>query len=275
MYENIMSTNAESFRSNARRFLAAMAEQDKRVFGLEDALPYWSSSHMARKALSRLVKSGWLERIERGLYMILPLEAGPEGRWSEDPLILANQMAPTGAVGYWSALRYWGMTEQVPRTTFVQITYRRSQPRVTIHGMEFQFITVVERKLFGLVQQMGDGLPFRITDREKTLIDSCDRPDLSGGIIQVVQALHSGEPIDWHNVDIYLARMGSGAIYKRLGYLVDSLGIPVPDRNQRLKHWREEITHGIALLEPGGGQVGKIDTSWRIRVNIEALEGSR
>lgn len=77
-----MSADAEMFGPNARRFLAAMAEQDKRVFNLEDALPYWPSPHMARKALSRLVKGSWLERIERGLYMIVPLEAGPEGRWS-------------------------------------------------------------------------------------------------------------------------------------------------------------------------------------------------
>jgi predicted transcriptional regulator of viral defense system len=270
-----MPANVNKFRPNARRFLAAMAEQDKRVFNLEDALPYWSSSHIARKALSRLVKSGWLERIERGLYMILPLEAGPEGRWSEDPLILATQMAPTGAVSYWSALRYWGMTEQVPRTTFVQITHRRSRHRVTILGMGFQFITVVKRKKFGIIQQMSDGLPFRITDREKTLIDACDRPDLSGGILQIAQALQSEETIDWPRVDIYLVRMGSGAIYKRLGYLVDSLDITVPDRNQRLERWREGMTQGIASLEPGGSGEGKIDTSWRILVNIDVQEGSR
>lgn len=270
-----MTKRMEKFGPNARRFLAAMAEQDKRVFKLEDALPYWSSPHMARKALSRLEKSGWLERIERGLYMIVPLEAGPEGRWSEDPLVLATQMAPTGAVGYWTALRYWGMTEQVPRTTFVQITHRRSRPRVTILGMGFRFITLIERKLFGLVQQLSDGQSFWITDREKTLIDACDRPDLSGGILQIAQALQSGEPIDWPTIDTYMAQMSSGAIYKRLGYLVDSLDVSIPDRNLRLNHWREGLTQGIAVLEPGGDREGKIDTSWRIKVNTEALQGSR
>jgi predicted transcriptional regulator of viral defense system len=252
-----------------------MAEQNKRVFNLEDAQPFWSSSHMVRKGLSRLVKSGWLERIERGLYMIVPLEAGPEGRWSEDPLILATQMAPTGVVSYWSALRYWGMTEQVPRTTFLQITHRRSRPRVTVLGMGFRFITVVERKKFGIVQQMSDGLPFRITDREKTLIDACDRPDLSGGILQIAQVLQSEEPIDWLKVDTYLVRMGSGAIYKRLGYMVDSLDIPIPDRNKSLKRWREGMTQGIASLEPGGSGEGKIDSSWRIHVNIDVQGGLR
>jgi predicted transcriptional regulator of viral defense system len=251
-----------------------MAEQDKRIFSLEDAL-YWSSPHMTRKALSRLVKSGWLERIERGLYMILPLEAGPEGRWSEDPLIIATQMAPTGAVAYWSALRYWGMTEQIPRTTFVQIAHRRSRPRVNILGMGFQFVTVVDHKMFGIVQQMSDGLRFNITDREKTLIDACDRPDLSGGILQIAQSLQVEEQIEWPKLDTYMVRMGSGAIYKRLGYLVDSLDIPVPDRDQRLKRWRERMTTGIASLEPGGSGEGKIDTSWRIFVNVDIRGASR
>jgi predicted transcriptional regulator of viral defense system len=38
-------------------------------------------------------------------------------------------------------------------------------------------------------------MSFKITDREKTLIDACDRPDLSGGILQIAQALRSMEQI--------------------------------------------------------------------------------
>jgi len=270
-----MSKKRSKLAPTARRFLAAMAEENKRVFSLEEAIPYWSSPHMVRKALSRLERNGWLERLERGVYLIVPLEAGPQGRWSEDPLAIAAQIAPKGAIGYWTALHYWGMTEQIPRTTFVQITRRRSQPRVTILGMRFQFIMVVDRKFFGEVQQTSDGLPFRITDREKSIVDACDRPDLSGGALQIAQALQSVETIDWRKLDAYLMRMDSGAIYKRLGYLVDSLELPIPDREERLNRWREAITKGIATLDPGGDNNGRIDTFWRIRVNVATLEESR
>jgi predicted transcriptional regulator of viral defense system len=72
-----------------------------------------------------------------------------------------------------------------------------------------------------------------------------------------------------------MVRMGSGAIYKRLGYLVEALDIPVPDRDQSLKRWRKRMTQGIASLEPGGSGEGKIDTSWRILVNVEISRAFR
>lgn len=254
--------------SVVRRFLAAMAGQGKHVFRLEDAIPYWSSPHMARKALSRLVRRGWLKRLERGLYLIVPLDAGPTGQWSEDPLVIATQLAPEGAVSYWTALHYWGMTEQIPRTILIQTIRRRYKARDTILGVRYQFVVIVERKLFGVVTQIRDGLPIRITDREKTLIDALDRPDLCGGIVQVIEVLTSLEPLDWEKVDSYLDSLDSGAIYKRMGYLVEELDIGIPDQNRLLVKWKKRITKGIALLEPGLENSGPIDTRWRVRINV-------
>jgi predicted transcriptional regulator of viral defense system len=54
-----------------------MAGADRRLFRAEDAAKFWSSKKTASDALSRLVDDSWLERIERGLYLIVPLEAGP------------------------------------------------------------------------------------------------------------------------------------------------------------------------------------------------------
>jgi len=272
MINSIVTRNHGKLAPNARRFLAAIAAKEKRVFSIEDAIPYWSSPHQARKALSRLQRNGWIERLERGLYLIVPLEAGPERRWTEDPLVLAAQMAPEGVIAYWTASHYWGMTEQVPRTTFVQITNRRSRPKISLLGMRFQFVTIVWRKLFGETRQSGDGMEFKITDREKTIVDACDRPDLSGGILQIAQTLETGEPLEWEKVDAYLQRMKSGAIYKRLGFLIERLEIELPSKEQMLSQWRAAITEGIADLEPGRGRKGRIESRWRIRVNVDLPE---
>lgn len=47
-------------------------------------------------------------------------------------------------------------------------------------GIRFQFVTVTPRKFFGYRRETLDGKEFRITDREKTLLDCLDRPDLAG-----------------------------------------------------------------------------------------------
>jgi predicted transcriptional regulator of viral defense system len=258
--------------SQERLFLTSMAGEGNRIFRVEAARSYWSSDRQTRKALSRLERKGWLKRLERGLYLIVPLEAGPEGHWSEDPLVIATQLVQEGAVAYWSAFHYWQLTEQVPRTFFVQTLRQRNPAQTEIQGVTYRFVWITEKKYFGVRTQTSEGIQFSITDREKTLVDACDRPDLCGGIVQVAQGLQSGEPVDWDQLERYLERMGSGAVYKRLGYLIEHLDFPIPEKEARLASWQAQLTQGIALLDLGGARSGPVRTKWRVRVNAPALE---
>lgn len=254
-----------------RTLLTSLAAEGKRIFHFADALPYWTSAHQTRKALSRLERKGWLRRLERGLYLLIPLEAGPQGNWSEDPLVIANQLVPGGAGAYWSALHYWNMTEQVPRTVFVQTVTRRSTPYSEILGVRYQFVTIKQNRFFGILSQTVDGMSFSITDREKTIVDSMARPDLSGGIMLLAESLSSVSEVDWVKLDNYLERFGSGAVYKRLGYLIERLDVEIPNRDQIFKEWQGRLTQGIAWLEPGRERNGPVKTRWRIRVNVKGL----
>jgi len=264
-----MSRSSSVLGPKERSFLTSVASSGKRVFRYEDAVHFWTSARQARKALSRLVKKGWIKHLRRGLYLLIPLEAGGEGNWSEDPLVIATQIVPEGAVSYWTALHHWNMTEQIPRTTFVQTCNGNYLPETTILGVRYQFIRIKGEKFFGVLTQTSDGMHYRITDREKTLIDALDRPDLSGGILLIAQALTSTKTIDWNKLDSYLNRFGSGAIYKRLGYLVEYLNLALPA--ELLLEWQNKLTEGIAWLEPGGFSSGPIKTRWRLRVNVGGL----
>jgi predicted transcriptional regulator of viral defense system len=252
-----------------------MAGADRRLFRAEDAARFWSSKKTASDALSRLVDDGWLERIERGLYLIVPLEAGPERKWTEDPKVIASQLAPEGAAAYWTALHHWGLTEQVPRTVFVQTRKRKHRARVTILGVRYEFIVITGRKFFGVAQQWSGGAEFRITDREKTVLDALDRPDLCGGLPVVAGALASIDGLDWDKLDQYLKRFESGAIYKRLGYLLETLDVPFPDKPRRLVACKNGVTQGVALLDPRGPKKGPINSHWRVQVNMSGLENKR
>jgi predicted transcriptional regulator of viral defense system len=254
-----------------RTFLTSIAAEGKRIFHFADALPYWASAHQARKALSRLERKGWLRRLERGLYLLIPLAAGPEGNWSEDPLVIANQLVPGGAIAYMSALHYWNMTEQVPRTVFVQTIARRNTPYSEILGVRYRFVTIKQERFFGIHSQTVDGMGFSVTDREKTIVDSMSRPDLSGGIMLLADSLGSVDEVDWGKLEDYLERFGSGAVYKRLGYLIERLDVDIPNRDDLLTGWQGRLTQGIAWLEPGGDRSGPVKTRWRIRVNVKGL----
>jgi predicted transcriptional regulator of viral defense system len=69
---------------------------------------------------------------------------------------------------------------------FVQTRKRKHRARVTVLGDRYEFIVITGRKFFGVAQEWSDGAGFRITDREKTVLDALDRPDLCGGLPVVI-----------------------------------------------------------------------------------------
>lgn len=256
-----------SLSKQEAEFLTTFSAYGKRVFTYQHAADYWQSKVAATNTLGRLVQKGWLQRLERGLYMIIPLEAGPERLWSENALVLGSSLISPGAVAYWSALRFWNMTEQIPRVQFIQTTKRKKA--ITIQGVEFKFIHVAERYYFGISTRKIEDIPITVTDREKTIIDSASRLDLSGGIIQLAQAVKSSlNSIDWEKLDRYLVQWGGGVVAKRLGYLVETLSLSIPDRDAKLTHWQEMISKGVSQLEPGSGRTGPVITRWQLQINV-------
>ena len=206
-------------------------------------------------------------RLQRGLYMIIPLEAGPERLWSENTYIIASNLIDPGAVSYWSALRYCNMTEQLLRVQFIQTTKRKKT--LNIQGVEYRFIHVGEKHFFGISNKRIDNLPVRVTDREKTIIDAANRLDLCGGITQLAQALFTAQKdIDWEKLDNYLMKWGGGTVVKRIGFLVEKLSISLFDRERTLNHWQSMISKGNSLLEPGSEKKGPISSRWNLQINV-------
>ncbi len=249
--------------------LAKLAASGRTIFRPSEIGDLWPDAASLHNVLSELCRGGWLKRIERGLYLLVPLSAGPERLWTEDALVVASRIHQPAAIAYWSAMRFWNFTEQLPYTVFVQSPVRKFNSRLIVGGVHFHVVTVVNSRFFGLAEREIGGHKICVTDREKTIIDACDRPDLSGGIWQVAQALqaHWGE-LDWGRLDVYLARFGSGAVYKRLGYLVETQSLPIPQRETRLAAWQEHLSAGIADLDPYEGQGGSVRLRWRIRDNV-------
>jgi len=257
------------------RTLSVLAAEGKSVFtSREFAGTTGCSPGRATKLLYQLRQLGWVLGLAKGKYLIVPLEAGPESSWSEDALVVARHLATPAAVAYWSACHYWNWTEQVPRTVFVQTTQKKMHSTKTVLGVRYRFVRIGRGKFFGALDRTVGDAHITITDRQKTLVDALDRPDLCGGTAQVAQMLPvAGESIDWDKLDACLVRMDCGAIYKRLGFLAEHLGarLTIPGRSGWIEKWRSHLTGGRALLEPRSPDKGPVNRRWRVRLNEPAL----
>lgn len=250
--------------------LTTLAAEGRSVFATRDAYAIRGRSRATRDALERLVRKGWLERIAKGKYLIVPLEAGPDRIWTESAHVIAGALVSPSMVSNWSALAYWNLTEQVPRVTYVQTTSRKEDRTPTVLGMRFRIVRVKSPKFFGGHRYYSRGGPVLVTDREKTIVDCLDRPDLCGGVEEVARALVASDgDLVWDRITDYLKRFGSGAVIKRLGFLAEHLRLTHPPEPCTLLRWLELLTAGIGKLDPSSPRKPhRIVTRWRIAVNL-------
>jgi predicted transcriptional regulator of viral defense system len=131
--------------------LAAVIRGTKGTISVSDtarilALPRDS----AAKLLSRCASKGWLSRVRRGLYVVVPLESPTADVALEDPWLIAERLYSPCYIGGWSAAEYWDLTEQIFRTIVVMTTQKPRDRSPVIKGTTFMLRTVQGKALFGL-----------------------------------------------------------------------------------------------------------------------------
>jgi predicted transcriptional regulator of viral defense system len=221
----------------------------------------------AGRLLRHLADQGWVARLQRGLYTTVPLEAEDPRTWSADPWAVAAAAMAPGYVGGWTALHHWDLTDQIFSTT-VFVTARpvaRRQRR--IGGARLELRHRPESALFGTRRVWRDGVPVPVSDQERTLVDCLNDPSLGGGLRHTVEALANyaeGGDVSWRRMVEYGDRLGNRTVFKRLGYITETLGL-VDD--WLLSACRSRVSAGTGLLDPGMPATGPARSRWGLRIN--------
>lgn len=224
------------------KLLLTLEKEEKSVFRTEDAYRILGSSRdSVNTALYRLRKKGRVEEIERGKYLLVPAKSGLEGAWTEVPFLIASELAAPYYIGFWSALNYWGMTEQVPSVTFVVTTKRKKKKKLSYGSINFEFITLSKKKFFGAVEEKIEGGKFAISSKEKTVVDCLLYPQYCGGIGEVVKGIWEEQnELDFKEVLGYSKKIGVDVVVRRLGYILDMLEI------------KDDVADKVASSNPKG-----------------------
>ena len=180
------------------------------------------SHNSVNTVISRLEKAGYIERVEKGKYIIIPI-GNKKGSYTLHEFSMASMLISPCIIAYWSALNAHGLTEQIPITVFIQSSSRKRVTEKEIFGIKYKIVTLKKEKIFGIEKKWIEDKQVSMTDREKTVIDCLAMPQYSGGIIEVAKAIKKGglEPT---KLASYCAQYGSHAVTARLGYLCELYG---------------------------------------------------
>ena len=165
---------------------------------------------------------GWLLRLRRGLYSVVPLEAAHAREWVEDPWVVASKLYGADCyIGGWSACEHWDLTEQIFRETVVITSRRLRSATDEVQGFSFRVKRAKPDMMFGVRAVWRGRTRVNVSDPSRTMADVLSDPSLGGGIRHVGDVLATyfeSEHVDEDLLVGYVDRLGNRTAFKRLGF---------------------------------------------------------
>lgn len=227
-----------------------------------------STREAVKKLMRDMVKRGLLLRLKEGVYWIIPFEQDPSTYFPNTHLVVRYLVGNAEHyIGYYSALELHSLTTQPSFVEQIVVNRQIKPSTLNVQGHRFQFIYHNPRHFFGAGQVWVDSFQkATCSDLEKTFVDCLFRPDYAGGIAEIAKALHkSRQETDYKKLLRYCERFNSQGVIKRLGFLLELLGIGT----HVIDELKVKRSQSYILLEPSHEKTGKLNSTWYIQQNIE------
>jgi predicted transcriptional regulator of viral defense system len=257
--------------AQGRAELTAVLGETRRFIAPRDvATALGVDSESAARKLARWSQQGWVRRVRRGLYIAVPVDAAAPASWSEDALVVAAEVwSPCYFTG-WTAARQWGLTEQVFRTTVLKTSERVRVSTTRLLDHEYLVSHVPPDALaWGIKTEWRQEVRLRFADAPRTVIEMLDAPKIGGGIRHIAEVLAAY--LEDHSSQMLVESgdlLGNRAVFKRLGYLIEALGLDEP---VLVSACEARISSGISALDPEGPTGGHRVMRWGLLVNVNVV----
>lgn len=263
------SVKLERLGHHEIKLLFTLESSKKKVFNFKDAqIILGISQPSVANVLYRLKKKHRITEIERGKYVLSPAVSGVEGYWTEAPYLIVKYLIDQYYVGFWTALHYWGLTEQIPRTVFVAITKRKKALRYG--NQKIKFVTLTNKMFFDYIDGKVNGESFNISSKEKTIIDGLLYPQYCGGLFEVTKAIWNGrKELRWDKIVELINRINVDSVRGRFGYILEILTLRKEIRKILLK----KKIKGFRWLDPSAKKEVKFySKDWGLKINVDTKQ---
>ena len=174
-------------------------------------------------------------------------------------------------MSHYSAMQLHAMTSGSIQTVFVSMAEQLRIPKNL--SIPIRLVTIPKNRFWGLEEKwVTNEEKVWVSEIERTLIDASDRPDLAGGMMEIARGLWLvRKEIDSSKLVDSVKRFDSYAAAKRLGFLMEKLGVGLESDLRRLRRFVKAST-SYAFLDPTRGKTGPYLSRWRLRLNQDPAE---
>ncbi|OGW68752.1 MAG: hypothetical protein A2036_02135 [Omnitrophica bacterium GWA2_50_21] len=257
----------------SRERLALLVRSMKGVITPKEAATVLNMpKEQAATFVSRLCKNGWLSRISRGVYIPVSIESQNTDPVSDDPWVVAQRLFEPCYIGGWSAAEHWDLTEQIFRSVLVITASQVRTSKIEAGGTEYFVKMTSKKNLFGTMDVWKNNNKVKVSDPSKTIIDILNDPEIGGGIRPASDLLKNYLSSKSKNFDLliqYGEKIGNGAVFKRLGFLIEK---NYPQEKSFLERCLLRISKGYSKLDPAlKGE--KIISKWNLWIPASWANG--
>lgn len=182
------------------------------VFTMEQVMIFYDNIESARSAVKRLIRKGMVEKIRNNLYTCI---SGETGAPVANRFQIASALSNSACISHHTAAEYYGMTDQVFYDVYVSSDSKFNS--FEFEGYTYLYVPAKINEGVNTVEYSGG---IKVTDKERTIVDSIKDMDKISGMEEVVSNLEMVTNLKEDRLLYYLSKYDNQFLYQKIGFLL-------------------------------------------------------
>lgn len=214
----------DSLRFNQKRLMAITRGTRQTISVAEAAIILKMPTQAVAKLMARWAEAGSLARIKRGVYLTESAIFSDVDSLPMEPWVIAEDLYRPCYIGGLTAAVHWGLLDNTFQENMVFTTQKPRSRRQSISGIKFLLRSISHEAMYGLISAWKGQCKVQVSDPSRTMIDFLMDPRLAGGIYSAIDMFITYLHSEHKNIELlykYAKRLQSGAVLKRLGFMLE------------------------------------------------------
>jgi len=206
------------FKQDRSEIKVTMKTYDKLIkfitFNLGDVVQITGNESTATSLITRMMNKKYIVRIRKDLYTCIDLSTGDT---IANKYQIATAINDKAYVSHHSAFEFYGLVNQVYNIMYVSSEKQFNE--FEFNGITYKHINSVVEE--GVVKHKNTN-GIRVTDIERTFVDSANLITKIGGIEELIKITEAIDYMDAKKILFYLNLYNKKVLYQKVGYLIEN-----------------------------------------------------